>query len=115
MFWKKEKEKDPAVSITDDNFDTIVRDAKKPVLLDFWAPWCGPCQVMGPFIDEVAASYQGRAIVGKVNIDKNPKLAEKFKVKSIPTLFFIKDNIIVDGHNGLLPKPNIEEILDNLI
>lgn len=117
MFWKKKKEtaKVSTIKVTDNNFDTIVRDANVPVLLDFWAPWCGPCKVLGPFIDNVSRKYQDKAIIAKVNIDKNPMLAQKFKVKSIPTLFFIKDNVIVDGHNGLLPQPNIERILDELI
>lgn len=115
MFWKKKNKERHSVEITDDNFDEIVRDSEVPVLLDFYADWCGPCKILGPFVEELAAEYSNRAIIGKVNVDKQPQLTQKFQIKSMPTLLFIKDNVIVDGHKGILPKPNMAEILDGLI
>ena len=120
MFWNKKKSSKKqsgkkAIPITSKNFDTIVRDAGVPVLLDFYAHWCGPCKIMSPFIDELAAEYDGKAIIGKVNVDQERALSQKFQIKSMPTLLFIKDNVVVDGHNGLLPKPNIARILNELL
>lgn len=118
MFGRKSNKvdsKSKAIEITDENFDEIVRDSSVPVLLDFYADWCGPCKILGPFIDEIAGDYKDKAIIGKVNVDRQSMLTEKFQIRSMPTLLFIKDNIIVDGHSGLLPKPNIAEILDGLI
>ena len=115
-FFKKKEPKEPAyLTITDTNFNEIVAKAKQPVLLDFWAAWCGPCKVIGPIIEELAEDFEGRAIVGKVNVDGNPKLSSFFKVKSIPTLMFIANGQVHERFAGLVPKPNLAEILEEYI
>lgn len=114
MFFFKKKPKIKAVEITDDNFVELVVKAKQPVLLDFWAAWCPPCKVIGPIIDELAKEYQDRAIIGKVNVEKN-RLGQHFKVKSIPTLIFFANGQAVERYSGLVPKPNLEEILEEWI
>jgi len=115
MFFKKKKEKFKAPEITDDTFNEVVEGTKLPILLDFWAPWCGPCRIVGPIIDELAEEYKGRAIVAKINVDQNPQLSSYFKVKSIPTLMLIKNKEMRDRHTGMVPKPNLAEMLDILI
>jgi len=89
MFWNKKRKEIHTIEITDSNFDEIVLNSDKPILLDFWAHRCGPCKVVGPFVDEIATEYQGRAIVAKINVDQNPILSNHFKIKSIPTLMFM--------------------------
>ncbi len=115
MFFKKKKEKFKAPDITDETFNATIEGTKLPILIDFWAPWCGPCKVVGPIIDELAEEYQGRALVAKINVDQNPKLSAYFKVRSIPTLMLIKNKEIRDRHSGMVPKPNLAEMLDILI
>lgn len=115
MFWKKKKKELDSVVFTDDNFDKLVSKSRMPVLVDFWAPWCGPCQVMGPIIDELATEYKGKVVIGKVNVDQNPGLSQHFKVKSIPTLMFVKNGRLVERISKLVPKPNLEEMLEDLI
>ena len=116
MFFKKKKKKpSKTVEITDENFNEIVMAAKVPVLLDIWAPWCGPCRTIGPIIDEIAEDFEGRALIGKVSADNNPKISELFKVKSIPTLLFLQKDELVERFSGLVPKPNLAEILEELI
>ena len=100
------------VNATDSDFEKLISDNQR-VVVKFYADWCGPCKILGPFVDELAGEMEGKAIIGKVNVDKQRKLTDKFKVKSMPTLIFIKDNVIVDGHNGLMSKPNIKGILEN--
>ena len=111
MFWKK-KPKYPTTQINKENFKELVLDSDVPVLLDFYADWCGPCKVLGPIIDELAEENEGTALVAKVNTELNPELGQHFKVKSIPTLIFFHKGEMVERYAGLIPKPNLQEILD---
>lgn len=116
MFWKKnKKEAYHAPQVTDTNFNELVSTSEVPVLLDFYADWCGPCKVMGPIIDELADEFQGKALVAKVNTESNPGLSQHFKIKSIPTLMIINKGHFQERFNGLIPKPNLEEILNEYI
>jgi thioredoxin 1 len=95
MFWNK-KEKPKALQITDQSFKEIVENTDKGILLDFYASWCGPCKVLSPIIDELAHEIGDRAIIAKVDSEANPQLSAFFKIKSIPTLVFIKDQKLID-------------------
>lgn len=114
MFWNK-KEKSKAPHITDDSFNEIVTTTDKGIVLDFYASWCGPCKVLGPLIDELSGEFGDRVIIAKVNSETNPKLSAFFKIKSIPTLVFIKDQKLIEVINGLVPKPNLAEMIEDLI
>ena len=114
MFWKK-KPKYQTPQITDATFNELVAQSKVPVLVDFYANWCGPCKVLGPIIDELAQEYEGKALVVKVNTENNPKLSQHFKIKSIPTIMFVHKGQVVERYQGLIPKPNLEEILNEYI
>ena len=100
------------VVLTDDNWKTEVAEADGPVLVDFWAEWCGPCRMFAPSIDALATTYSGRAKVGKLNVDENPAVAQAFGVRSIPTLLVFKDGKLVDQQIGALPQPRIAEMLE---
>lgn len=104
-----------ALEITDANFEEIVMGADKPVLIDFWAEWCGPCRMLGPVIEEIAADYEGRAIVGKMNVDSNPTITAKFGIRSIPTVLYIKGGEIVDKSMGNAPKSDLTSKLDAIL
>ncbi len=100
-----------AVEITDANFNELVGGSDKPVLVDFWAEWCGPCRMVGPVVERIAEGYEGQALVGKVDVDSNPEISSKFGIRSIPTLLFFKNGEIVDRVVGAVPQVVLEEKL----
>ena len=104
-----------AVEITDQNFDEIVLKSDKPVVVDFWAAWCGPCRMVGPIIDEMHKEYEGKAIIGKVDVDQNPGVSAKFGVRNIPTILFIKNGEVADKSVGAVPKAQLAAKLDALM
>lgn len=101
-----------AVEITDANFEETVMNSDKPVLVDFWAEWCGPCRMVGPVVEEIAADYDGKAVVGKVNVDENPGVSAKFGIRNIPTILFVKNGEVVDKVVGAVAKGVLSEKLD---
>lgn len=103
------------ITLTEENFQSEVLESTKLVLVDFWAEWCGPCQVLAPVIEEVAVDFEGRAKVGKLDVDDHNSIAMKFDIRSIPTLLFFKDGQIVDQVTGIIPKRVIAEKLDYLL
>ena len=102
------------VTFTDDNFEKEVLKAKGLVLVDFFATWCGPCRMMAPIIEELAGEYEGKAKIGKLDVDQSPEMAEKYGVQSIPTLIFFKDGEVVDNLLGFQSKENLTKKLDSL-
>lgn len=103
-----------AKEFTDANFDELL-NSNKVVVADFWATWCGPCKAMGPSIDELSAEYEGQALIGKVDVEENNDLAEKYAIRSVPTLIFFKDGEMVDKVVGLQPKAAIEAKIKDLL
>ena len=101
-----------AVEITDANFEETVMKSDKPVLVDFWAEWCGPCRMVGPVVEEISNDYAGRAVVGKVDVDNNPMISAKFGIRNIPTILFIKNGVVVDKQVGAVPKSVLAGKLD---
>lgn len=101
-----------ALEINDNNFEELVLKSTKPVLIDFWAEWCGPCRMVGPVVDELAKEYEGRAVIGKINVDHNPKVSMDFGIMSIPALLFFKDGQVVDKQVGAVPKHVLAKKLD---
>ncbi len=100
-----------AIEITDSNFEEII-NSDQPILVDFWAEWCGPCKMIGPVVEELAGDYEGKAIIGKVDVDSNPNVAAQFGIRSIPTLLFFKGGQIVDKQVGAVPKAVLSKKLD---
>lgn len=101
-----------AVEITDANFEEVVLKSDKPVLVDFWAEWCGPCRMVGPIVEELATEYEGKAVIGKVNVDNNQEVSGKFGIRNIPTLLVFKNGEIVDKQVGVAPKNVLAGKLD---
>jgi thioredoxin 1 len=104
-----------AMTITEANFKTEVLDSQQPVLIDFWAEWCGPCRMVGPVVEELAGEYAGKAKVGKVDVDSNQALAQSFGVSSIPTLLVVKGGKVVNGRVGVGSKADLIKMLDEAL
>lgn len=100
------------IELTDSNFSEEVEKSDTPVLVDFWAEWCGPCRMVGPVVDEIAGEYDGKAKVGKVNVDHNPQVSVKYGIRSIPALLIFKNGEVVDQIIGAVPKTHITKQLD---
>lgn len=101
-----------AIQITEANYDEIVAKSDKLTVIDFWAEWCGPCRMVAPLIAELATEYEGKALVGKCDVDENPDIASKFSIRNIPTIIFVKNNEVVDKLVGAVPKSKIAELID---
>jgi thioredoxin 1 len=100
-----------AIEITDANFEQFIQ-SDKPVLIDFWAEWCGPCRMVGPVVEELATEYEGRVIVGKLDVDANPQVSSKLGVRSIPTLLVFKNGQLIDKQVGAVPKHVLAQKLE---
>lgn len=103
-----------AQAITESNFEALIAEGK-PMVVDFWATWCGPCRKIGPYIEQLAEKYAGQVIVGKVDVDENDELAMRFGVRNIPTILFIKDGQVVDKQIGAAPLSMLEEKIQKII
>ena len=106
---------DYVYEFTDQNFETDVQESDLPVLIDFWAVWCGPCKAIAPVLEEIAKEYKGKIKVGKVDVDKNQDTASRYGVRSIPTLLLMKNGEIINQLVGAVPKSNITDILDDIL
>lgn len=104
-----------ALEITDANFEEVVLKSTVPVVVDFWAEWCGPCRMIGPIIEEMSGEYDGKAVIGKVNVDQNPGVSAQFGIRNIPTVLFVKNGEIADKVVGAVPKQQLTSKLDAII
>ena len=104
-----------AISVNKNNFNQEVLNSDKPVLMDFWAPWCGPCRMVSPIIDELATEYEGRVTIGKMDVDNNNDVVGQFGIRIIPTVLFFKDGKLVDKQLGAAHKPVFVAMIDALL
>jgi thioredoxin 1 len=104
-----------ALEVNDTNFEEIVVKADKPVMVDFWAEWCGPCRMIAPFVEEISKEYAGQAIVAKCDVDNSPGVAARFGIRNIPTVLFFKNGVVADKQIGAVPKVNFVNKLIKLL
>ncbi len=104
-----------ALELNENNFDSEVLKSDKPVVVDFWAEWCGPCRMIAPIIEEMHAEYAGKAVLGKVDVDSAPSIAAKYGIRNIPTVLFFKNGEVVDKQVGAVPKATLEQKLTALL
>jgi thioredoxin 1 len=104
-----------SLELTDANFEEIIAKADKPVVVDFWAEWCGPCRIVGPMINEIAEEFNDKAIVGKLNVDNNPEVSARYGIRNIPTVLFFKSGKVADKQVGAVPKSNFVSKLEALL
>ena len=103
------------IEVTDANFDEVVLQSDKPVLVDFWAEWCGPCRMVGPIVNELSEDYDGKAVMTKLDVDSNPGVSMKYGIRNIPTILFFKNGEIVDKQVGAVPKGTLSTKLDAIL
>ncbi len=103
------------IEVTDGNFEEVVINSEVPVLVDFWAEWCGPCRMVGPLVKEIGQEYEGRAKVAKLDVDSNPEVSAKFGIRNIPTILYFKNGKIVDKQVGAVPKNVISSKLEAIL
>jgi thioredoxin 1 len=103
------------LELTDANFEQLVLQSDKPVLVDFWAEWCGPCRVIGPIVHDLSEEYEGKIVIGKVDVDNNTQVASKYGIRNIPTILFFKGGEVVDKQVGAVPKTNLVNKLEVLL
>jgi thioredoxin 1 len=104
-----------ALELTDANFGDVIAKADKPVIVDFWAEWCGPCRMVGPIINEIAEEFHDKAIVGKLDVDSNPEVSARYGIRNIPTVLFFKNGVVADKQVGAVPKNNFIKKLEALL
>ena len=102
------------IELNDANFDEIVLKSEKPVMVDFWAEWCGPCRMVGPIVSEIANEYKEKAVIGKLDVDSNPGVSAKYGIRSIPTILFFKNGELANKQVGAVPKSNLVSELEAL-